>query len=355
MNILILAQTPPPIHGAALINKAVLDILSTHPATHVEHVDISASKSIYDMQKSTLSKSFKSLSLFIQVCFSAFLNRNKITYINTAPGGMPSIRDYIFLTIASFRSTKVFAHFHGQLPENSIFLKLPNYLFKKNITFIFLDVSLIPENFSPPHKKTKTLYNFAPNEVAYKNINHSTSRAITIGFLANMLPAKGINTFLDSCAFELRAGYDFSVLIAGGWTAKYERTQYMKWLNDNPDISSRFTHSGSVNEKQKFIFFKQIDIFFYPTKNDAFPLVLLEAMASGSAILTTNIGAIRNIISDADLVCSSTDEISKKLRKLLDEPGTLKEKKSALRHRYYAEYSRAQFEQNLLAILGVKS
>ncbi len=353
MHILILAQTPPPIHGAALINKAVLDALSSHPGTTTKHINISKSNSIYDMQKSALQKSLKAMLLMISTCLSIIKNRKKITYINTAPGGIASIRDFVFLTLASFCSRNVFAHFHGQIPKNSIFLNSSRFLFKTNVTFIFLDESLIPEQFKITRKKTEILSNFAPNEDAYKTIERAGAKIKTVGFLANMLPAKGIDTFLATCASELRAGSNFSVHIAGGWTAKYEEEQYTKWITDNADISDRFTHYGAVNNLQKSVFFNKVDIFYYPTKNDAFPLVLLEAMASGSAILTTDIGAIKNIIADGDLICS-TNEDSKKLRLLLDNPSILVEKQKNLRDRYYSKYSHAHFEKNLYLILGVK-
>ena len=172
MHILILAQTPPPVHGAALINKAVLNSLSCHPKTFVKHINTSKSSSIYDMQKNIFLKSYKALFLTLKICLSTFPNSKKITYINTSPSGISSIRDYIFLTLSSFRSKEVLAHFHGQLPSNSIFLNKSRFLFRKNITYIFLDASLIPENFLNSNKKIEVLYNFAPNQTAYELITN---------------------------------------------------------------------------------------------------------------------------------------------------------------------------------------
>lgn len=356
MKLLILAQTPPPVHGAAIVNQAVKDLTSRKFGAQVNHVNTSASKTISGMQRGTFVKSLYSLSVFARCCFVAFSDKGKTTYINTAPSGASSIRDLILILIASYRSKSVFAHFHGQLPNSSVFLKKNlNKIIRKNVKYIFLDSSLIPKNLTDRGREIEILKNFSPGESLYKSLPPYLSQKKTVAFLANMLPSKGVVDFLEICASTLRDGYDFSVIIAGSWTLKYTESDYQSWLEKNSDIKERFIHFGAIDQEGKVAFFEQADIFLYPTKNDAFPLVLLEAMASRTAVIASNVGAIRNIISDDDLIFNPGDRPSpiNTLKALLSTPKLLEEKQNTLRSRYYQNFSEDNFEKNLFRILGI--
>ena len=170
-----------------------------------------------------------------------------------------------------------------------------------------------------------------------------------------MLPSKGIVDFLEVCASILRDNYDFSVAIAGGWTTKYTESEYKSWLETNPDIKHKFTHIGQVDQAQKIKFLSNADIFFYPTRNDAFPLVLLEAMENGAAVVASDVGAIMSIVSDSTLILPFEDRklFAKAIKNLLSDPALLRKKKEDLRARYYKEFSRSKFEADLLNILGL--
>ena len=48
--------------------------------------------------------------------------------------------------------------------------------------------------------------------------------------------------------------------------------------------------------KEKFDIIKKMDILFYPTFNDAYPLVLLECLQIGMPVVASNQGAIPEII-----------------------------------------------------------
>lgn len=353
MNLLLLAQTPPPIHGASIINKAVLDLVSNRDEFHVTHVNISISKSILDMQKSQLLKALKSLRIFFSCCCTIFCSPNKITYINASPSGAASIRDLLFVLLASFRSKIVFAHFHGQMNDDSVFSRITNQRFlKKNVSYIFLDQELVPNSLKQK-KNSYILYNYVPGEKDYLSIEKDNNEIPVVCFLANMLPAKGVVDFLEICADSLRAGYKFKVIIAGGWTSKYQQENYIEWLQDNDDISSMFNHCGNVDHKEKLEFFSRADIFLYPTKNDAFPLVILEAMASGVITIASNVGAIKNIIGDDSLVCdpNDTDEFRSTLEKFILDDSLRSVKKEELKRRYKENFSKSKFEEGLLSIL----
>ena len=115
-----------------------------------------------------------------------------------------------------------------------------------------------------------------------------------------------------------------------------------------------FTHWGEVGDREKQEIFKVSDVFLYPTQNDAFPLVVLEAMASGLAVIASNVGAIENIVGHSDFLTrpDDVDQFVYNLELLLDDPVALSSEKSAMRQRYRQLFTRERFEQKLLSIFG---
>lgn len=349
-----LAQIPPPVHGAAIMNKAALDCISTDSNLTVEHANISASRSLSDMQRGNLLKLYSAAKVLLAVLGRLLKIRRDVIYINASPQGLSAYRDLFFIFLACLRSDRIMAHFHGRLDDRSIFGRSwVAWMLPRKVEYIFLDEALVPERF----RLTKTyhvLQNFAPAENELLALESDPSDSVSICFLANMLPAKGINTVLDVCARSLRKGRTFSVNLAGGWTRKYGINDYQGWLSENPDVAVYFTHWGEVGDREKQKIFKVSDVFLYPTQNDAFPLVVLEAMASGLAVIASNVGAIENIVGHSDLLTrpDDVDQFVHNLELLLDDPVALSNEKSAMRQRYRQLFTRERFEQKLLSIFG---
>lgn len=114
-------------------------------------------------------------------------------------------------------------------------------------------------------------------------------------------------------------------------------------------------HGPQYNEK-KYELLKSADILVYPTYNDAFPLVILEAMMFGLAVISTHQGAIPEIISNNEngyLVNEGrVDELFLKVKTLNSQRDLLMNMKKASRTLYENKYSESIFEQNLTRIIN---
>ncbi len=68
--------------------------------------------------------------------------------------------------------------------------------------------------------------------------------------------------------------------------------------------------------------FNESAIFVFPSRAENFPTVLLEAMAAGMAIITSNAGGCMEIVADAGLAVAPGDvaAIREALKKLMDSP-----------------------------------
>jgi UDP-glucose:(heptosyl)LPS alpha-1,3-glucosyltransferase len=83
------------------------------------------------------------------------------------------------------------------------------------------------------------------------------------------------------------------------------------------------------------------DAFVFPTSYEAFPLVALEAAASGLPILATPVNGVRELVNDGAngfLISRDPSDIARRLQQLADDPG-LRERLGSAARRSALEYS----------------
>lgn len=148
--------------------------------------------------------------------------------------------------------------------------------------------------------KIKIIYNpvdsrkFVPNEDFREEVRKQLgipSKALVIGNVARFEPRKGVGYFIKTCAI-VKKQIPMSQFLLVGWgkeEAKYRQMVKGEGLKD--------CFIFSVAKRNIPELLSAMDIFlFTPIWGESLPLVLLEAMASGKAIVTTN------IISNPELI-----------------------------------------------------
>jgi glycosyltransferase involved in cell wall biosynthesis len=114
---------------------------------------------------------------------------------------------------------------------------------------------------------------------------------VTIGHLANLTKEKGILSFLELFRTCVEDGLDVQAIVAGPADDK-EIAESLQIASEQ--FADRFTWLGPVYGLAKSAFYERLDVFVFPTEyvNEAQPLVLLEALSHGAAILATDRGCI---------------------------------------------------------------
>jgi glycosyltransferase involved in cell wall biosynthesis len=82
-------------------------------------------------------------------------------------------------------------------------------------------------------------------------------------------------------------GKNFTLIIAGDDIENKKITKI-----NNIDIIKL----GYLQEKELIKYYSAVDIFIYPSKSDVFPLVVVEAMAAGLPVISTQVGGIPELI-----------------------------------------------------------
>jgi glycosyltransferase involved in cell wall biosynthesis len=89
--------------------------------------------------------------------------------------------------------------------------------------------------------------------------------------------------------------------------------------------------TGFVPDDQLALLYRRCGLFAYPSLGEGFGLPVLEAMAAGAPVLTSDRSSLPEVGGEAAAYCDPTDElaIAQALRSLLEDPARLREMRRA--------------------------
>ena len=111
--------------------------------------------------------------------------------------------------------------------------------------------------------------------------------------VANIVPVKGLEFLLESCASILNEK-NAKLFLLGKGEANYLAT--LKTKINQLQIQDSVEFLGFRNNVSDFL--EQSDLVLLFSKREGLPNVIIEAMGVGSVIITTNVGGIPEIIDD---------------------------------------------------------
>jgi glycosyltransferase involved in cell wall biosynthesis len=172
------------------------------------------------------------------------------------------------------------------------------------------------------------------------HIKHTDTDRIQVLFLSNLKQSKGALEFLKMAKLVAAQEPEVRFVLAG---PKRIESFYSELINfiEQEGLKNVIELSGGLYGEAKNSIFRESDIFVLPTQNDAFPLVILEAMRSGLPIISSPIGAIPEMVVDGKngFIVNATD-----IPKLTERTLQLV-KDGQLRNRMGIE-SRKRYEEN---------
>jgi len=205
-----------------------------------------------------------------------------------------------------------------------------------------------------------TLPPISSDELDQKRDSLTTGkRPVRLLHLSSLIATKGFPEYLE--ALNLlggQKGLRIEATLCGRPTASEfqdrfrDETAAAAWIegavaaiNHSARVRVRWVRGAAGQEKAAL--FRAADVFVLPTRYavEAQPIVLLEAMASGCAIVTTSVGEIATILDEASAVIlrdGATDELGATLAWLLAEPRTIGRLAGAAHQRFVERYGLAQ-------------
>lgn len=145
--------------------------------------------------------------------------------------------------------------------------------------------------------------------------------------VGRLVPKKGFDTLLDACAILKKRGVDFKCLIAGSGP----EAETLFSGRDRLELNENVEFTGAATQDQIIDLMRRATLLCLPCRiaedgnRDALPTVLLEALACGLPIVSTDISGIPEIIDSGEngiLVKPDDPEaLADEMEKLLNSGG----------------------------------
>lgn len=358
---LVVGQKPPPVHGSNLMFSFFTETLNK-----LKHKVFVVEKDFSFDQKNIGKLSFRkivkipyiALNLIRQIYFEKF---DLCFYFISIK--KPSFYfDVLLLTILYLTKTKYIIYLHAiginKLSKKSGLLTkfLTNFTMKNSSGVIIVaellrgDVSSLFHN-----EKIFVLHNCFPDICNIKKtIKKSEKLPITVSFLSNLRPSKGVLEFLEIACKIKKNNDEVRFILAG--PARTDKILFkVKSFISNNELNKYINIIGPVYGSEKENFFQETDIFLFPSKNEAFGLVNLEAMQWSLPIVASDVGAIpsivRNGINGFTMNYRDIDGLSEKVNILIQNKELRTKMGTAGRKIFENEYSQEVYLKRVTEML----
>ena len=138
-------------------------------------------------------------------------------------------------------------------------------------------------------------------------------------YVGTIEPRKNLSRLVEAFA-RIAAEYpDLQLVLAGakGWL-----TEELFRTLDEVGLGSRVILPGFIAEADKPVLLAACTLFVYPSLYEGFGLPVLEAMASGAAVITSNVSSLPEVAGNAAVLINpvSTDALTAAMDELLRSP-----------------------------------
>jgi glycosyltransferase involved in cell wall biosynthesis len=112
--------------------------------------------------------------------------------------------------------------------------------------------------------------------------------------VARLVPIKNVQRLLDAMALVRARSADVHLVIVGDGPESGALQQHAAALG----LTTAITFTGYVPHVETPDFYRAADVFALSSDFDNSPNVVLEAMASGLPVVTTDVGGVRELVAD---------------------------------------------------------
>jgi glycosyltransferase involved in cell wall biosynthesis len=178
----------------------------------------------------------------------------------------------------------------------------------------------VADTFDVRPNQISVVYNGVPATVAKPRTAPVDGR-FRLLFVGNLLERKGVKDLLQAFAIPSLRARDIELTMAGGGPV-----ELYQGMAERLGIADRVTFTGWVSQDAARSLMVNADALILPAYDEGLPLVILEALASGTPVICTPVGSIPEVLSDGEtaLFVTPGDEagIAEKIVRLIDQPAT---------------------------------
>jgi len=300
-SILFIGAMPPPVNGASVMNRLYVEHLRSRGYEVIEFDTFGFSRTLNGVIYH-ISRAARCASIVFLLIISVF--KLPPQWYLSISGGYGIIFDLSYVLIGRWLGFSIVFHHHSYR-----YLKQRSFLFSmltrlaandKNKHIFLSDKMRNSACKLYPAIECKNSFVVSNVGIYFEYLKKEYTRATPIsrpkskvGFLSNITKEKGGYRFLELLDKCEQDGLTVEFIMAG----PCNDPKLNKRIKSEERSAKPFKYIGPVYARDKAQFYREIDIFVFPTLHvdEAEPLVLIEAAFFGCEILSYDVGSISDM------------------------------------------------------------
>ena len=292
MKLLLISPLPPPLGGIATWTEKYCELCVANGV----NIDVVNTGMIGDrLQNSTAKRNFKDELVRTKRIFDdlkAQLNDKDATYdvvhLNTSCGTFGLFRDYLIAKKVKAKKLKLVTHYHCDIPYwignplSRIYLKKLAKLSDANLVLCENSREYLGKQVGVSSIKVPNFIDEDAILCGEKSISDQIKRVFFVGRVSDAKGARELYALAEKfpqIEFQLAGVVDEEV-------SKRKKPDNLELI-------------GAVPHKDIASYMDKADVFVFPTYSEGFSIALLEAMARGLPVITTDVGANLDMIEQS--------------------------------------------------------
>lgn len=359
-RLLCMAHLPPPVNGVTVMGEQVVNSPLLNARFELATLPLKSAATIADIGNLRPAKALRVVAMAVQLVQHCLTNRPDLIYFTLTPNGAAFYRDLLYVGIMKLFGVRRVYHLHGkgvaQATEGTVARVLFCWAFR-GAAVIILSPRLYKDCAQVVRREQcHFLANGIPDpwRSGTSGPRRETDDVPRILYFSNLVVNKGLFVLLEALVLLRERGLAFRAAFAGAWESAAVEGAFHRFVQEN-GLLDVVELCGPRYGDDKRRTYATADIMAFPTYNDAYPLVVLEAMSHGLPVVSTYEGAIPDIVAEGEsgflVPRQDPRALAGRLALLLTDSALRMRMGSAGRARYRAYFTSDVFAANLLAIL----
>jgi glycosyltransferase involved in cell wall biosynthesis len=361
MKLLVIGAVPPPYHGVTAMNEILLRAVQQSKAFDALHLDISDHRPISAVEKFDWQNVWQAFSAGVRGLWQLLVWRPDIVYLAISQKALGFVRDALFLVPLRLLGRRVVVHLHGGNFHE--FYRGASPLLRALIRFCLVRVRaaiVLGESLRKcfdglvPLERIWVVPNGIP-DFATACGRPAPSKRLRVLYLGTVVREKGSEVFVRAALKMLERMDAAEFIVAGPWFRESERDELLALIKaQGREADIRFI--GQVVGDRKTEVLGAADVLVFPgVQQEGLPLVVLEAMCAGRAVIASDRGCLREVVvhGETGFVVPPGDvcAVVERLMMLAENRQLCAEMGAAGRRRYEECYQQEHCVQQILGVL----
>lgn len=357
-----MSPTPPPYMGPSIATEVILNSRFVKEFD-VIHIDTADRRDLSHLGKTDLTNIYLACKQYLMLLQKLLAYRAKLVYIPISQTTIGFLKDMPLVVFSKLFRKKVVLHLRGGYfrefyNSSNVVMKILVRMTLKSIDRMIVLGDCLRTLFDGliPEEKISVVPNGL--DMVYDDNNSGNHEMITVLFLSSLREVKGFWDVLRSVKY-VRSKYDrVKYVFAGEWRNERDKFECAAYIAKE-NIGDHIAFTGGVAGHLKTDLFKNADIFVLPTyyPMEGHPWVIVEAMAAGLPIITTDQGCIKESVIDGEngfiIPKKNPNVIMEKIIYLTDHPDERKKMGKRSRQIYKANFTEEHFVQNMIDVINL--